>query len=305
METTPYNSNLTAQLRQGTNAITQQAIQQRAFVHINQLKSMKSPVVDMSTDSPQPSPALSSDFDLSDTISHRTINSPLDDTSPLLQQSTHGRSYPMESPAMESPMPPFMGGGEGLGVYTYSSIHPMDIEDRYHQPQHPSYAPDAFAPGSAPSMGLYSRRYMGSFGNAALMAGFPERSHSLEDEGFDLQVRYQTDMDRRRKRREAHNAGKSQGLPRGSMYSERIKPNTPILVERRRRDTINEKIQELGNLLPESPGDKNNKGVILRRTVDHLKNLTREKQMYEARVRELEKLLEQYVEPLQYMPTIV
>ncbi len=59
--------------------------------------------------------------------------------------------------------------------------------------------------------------------------------------------------ERRKKRRESHNQ-----------------------VERRRRDHINEKIQELASLLPEFPTDaqnKPNKGVILKRSVDYLRHI--------------------------------
>ncbi|KAI8621143.1 hypothetical protein BC830DRAFT_1095991 [Chytriomyces sp. MP71] len=47
-------------------------------------------------------------------------------------------------------------------------------------------------------------------------------------------------------------------------------------VERRRRDLINEKIQELSTLLPDHhllPADAQNKGSILRRSVDHLRGV--------------------------------
>jgi hypothetical protein len=59
--------------------------------------------------------------------------------------------------------------------------------------------------------------------------------------------------EKRRKKRESHNA-----------------------VERRRRDHINEKIQELNALLPVIPSDsqnKPNKGLILNRSVDYIKHL--------------------------------
>lgn len=68
-------------------------------------------------------------------------------------------------------------------------------------------------------------------------------------------------MERRRRRRESHNA-----------------------VERRRRDNINEKIQELASLMPdlggspipESPTTKDskpNKGIVLRKSVDYIRHL--------------------------------
>lgn len=65
--------------------------------------------------------------------------------------------------------------------------------------------------------------------------------------------------EKRRKRRESHNA-----------------------VERRRRDHINEKIQELSTLLPEFASDiqnKPNKGIILRRSVEYIRHM----QLFAAR----------------------
>lgn len=66
-------------------------------------------------------------------------------------------------------------------------------------------------------------------------------------------------IEKRRKRRESHNA-----------------------VERRRRDHINEKIQELSALLPEFASDatnKPNKGVVLRRSVEYIRHM----QLFAAR----------------------
>ncbi|PKY32103.1 HLH-domain-containing protein [Rhizophagus irregularis] len=60
-------------------------------------------------------------------------------------------------------------------------------------------------------------------------------------------------FEKRRRRRESHNA-----------------------VERRRRDNINEKIQELSTLLPDlyvDSANKPNKGVILRKSVDYIRRL--------------------------------
>jgi hypothetical protein len=77
--------------------------------------------------------------------------------------------------------------------------------------------------------------------------------------------------EKRRRRRESHNA-----------------------VERRRRDHINEKIQELSTLLPEFAGDaqnKPNKGTVLKRSVDYLRHMQvfATKQM--ERNRELENVI--------------
>ncbi|OAD75014.1 helix-loop-helix DNA-binding domain-containing transcription factor [Phycomyces blakesleeanus NRRL 1555(-)] len=97
-------------------------------------------------------------------------------------------------------------------------------------------------------------------------------------------------FEKRRRRRESHNA-----------------------VERRRRDNINERIQELSTLLPEhllesAPTSSNvmstvnsqsgangkaiNKGTILKLSVDHIKDLRDEVSMYKSRIQELEQLIE-------------
>ncbi|KAJ1727246.1 Cell morphogenesis protein PAG1 [Coemansia biformis] len=74
--------------------------------------------------------------------------------------------------------------------------------------------------------------------------------------------------EKRRRRRESHNA-----------------------VERRRRDNINERIQELFALLPDSVADINvkpNKGAILRKSVDYIRQLQQALQSQNARIHELE-----------------
>lgn len=91
-------------------------------------------------------------------------------------------------------------------------------------------------------------------------------------------------------------------------------------MERRRRENINDRIHELGRLLPESmleeitnasnngshspsPSSNNstnpniskpNKGAILRKSVDHIRLLQQEANTYRQRVQDLERLLEQY-----------
>ena len=74
-------------------------------------------------------------------------------------------------------------------------------------------------------------------------------------------------------------------------------------MERRRRENINERIQELGTLLPEhmldecgsnsagGTGNKPNKGHILRKSVDHIKLLQHDVSSYRQRIRELETIL--------------
>ncbi|ORZ24653.1 helix-loop-helix DNA-binding domain-domain-containing protein [Absidia repens] len=123
-------------------------------------------------------------------------------------------------------------------------------------------------------------------------------SQSVEDD-YSMQVNLQAMMEKRRRRRESHNA-----------------------VERRRRENINDRIHELGCLLPESmleeitnannPGGpsptttsvggdynsnsnitKPNKGAILRKSVDHIRLLQQEASTYRQRIKELELILEQ------------
>lgn len=114
-------------------------------------------------------------------------------------------------------------------------------------------------------------------GDAAIGAGTPVLSDlSLADgsqlgqslpAGSNLQILYE----KRRRRRESHNA-----------------------VERRRRDNINEKIQELSTLLPDCLVDstnKPNKGVILRKSVDYIRQLQQLVQQQGHRNQELEHIL--------------
>ncbi|KAJ1541723.1 hypothetical protein HK405_010467 [Cladochytrium tenue] len=74
-------------------------------------------------------------------------------------------------------------------------------------------------------------------------------------------------VEKRRRRRESHNA-----------------------VERRRRDHINEKIQELNALLPEVPTEAQNKGSILRRSVAYVKMMQALATRQQERMRELEQV---------------
>ncbi|CEP08519.1 hypothetical protein [Parasitella parasitica] len=97
-------------------------------------------------------------------------------------------------------------------------------------------------------------------------------------------------FEKRRRRRESHNA-----------------------VERRRRDNINERIQELCTLLPEklldsaptssnvmsvsngqvgSNGRAINKGTILKLSVDHIKELREEVSKYQEQIKKLEYMIE-------------
>ncbi|CAO3634809.1 unnamed protein product [Mucor fragilis] len=104
------------------------------------------------------------------------------------------------------------------------------------------------------------------------------------------QRNHQEIFEKRRRRRESHNA-----------------------VERRRRDNINERIQELSTLLPEHllesvPASSNvmsvatgqngangkpiNKGTILKLSVDHIKELREEVTNCKGKIKDLERLIE-------------
>ncbi|KAJ2720103.1 hypothetical protein GGI07_004815 [Coemansia sp. Benny D115] len=74
--------------------------------------------------------------------------------------------------------------------------------------------------------------------------------------------------EKRRRRRESHNA-----------------------VERRRRDNINDRIQELSGLLPEAmldPNTKPNKGMILKKSVEYIRHLQQALHSQGVRIHELE-----------------
>ncbi|KAL7308709.1 hypothetical protein PS15m_011879 [Mucor circinelloides] len=97
-------------------------------------------------------------------------------------------------------------------------------------------------------------------------------SPSIEHIDEELQQRHMQQLfDKKRRRRESHNA-----------------------VERRRRDNINERIFELSTLLPERDASKNNKGTILRKSVDHIRLLHDKVNQYQQRVQELENMLDMY-----------
>ncbi|CEI98771.1 Putative HLH-domain-containing protein [Rhizopus microsporus] len=98
---------------------------------------------------------------------------------------------------------------------------------------------------------------------------------SFEDD-YAAQMNMQIMMEKRRRRRESHNA-----------------------VERRRRDNINDRIQELCSLLPENalenatlgPNNKPNKGIILKKSVEHMRQLQQQVQDYHQKIQDLEKTL--------------
>ncbi|KAL9559457.1 hypothetical protein PS6_000779 [Mucor atramentarius] len=97
----------------------------------------------------------------------------------------------------------------------------------------------------------------------------PTSPGSLEDEI--LQRNMQHIFEKKRRRRESHNA-----------------------VERRRRDNINDRITELATLLPDRDAVKSNKGTILRKSVDHIRQLHDKLRQHQQRIQELENTLEVY-----------
>ncbi|RCH77492.1 Transcription factor E3, partial [Rhizopus stolonifer] len=96
----------------------------------------------------------------------------------------------------------------------------------------------------------------------------PKIPNSFEDEIAQKKILEM--LERKRRRRESHNA-----------------------VERRRRDNINDRIQELATLLPDSrEAVKLNKGAILRKSVDHIRYLHDELRQNQYRIYDLENTLE-------------
>ncbi|KAI8369989.1 Myc-type, basic helix-loop-helix domain-containing protein [Blakeslea trispora] len=97
----------------------------------------------------------------------------------------------------------------------------------------------------------------------------PASPPSLEDEIAQRNMQHL--FEKKRRRRESHNA-----------------------VERRRRDNINERINELATLLPDRDAVKSNKGTILRKSVDHIRFLHDKLRHHQQRIQELENTLELY-----------
>ncbi|CAO3595940.1 unnamed protein product [Absidia cylindrospora] len=94
-------------------------------------------------------------------------------------------------------------------------------------------------------------------------------SSTIDDE---LQQQHmQQIFEKKRRRRESHNA-----------------------VERRRRDNINERIFELSTLLPDRDAIKNNKGTILRKSVEHIRMLHEQVGKCQNRIQELENMMGMY-----------
>lgn len=104
-------------------------------------------------------------------------------------------------------------------------------------------------------------------------------------------------MEKRRRRRESHNAGMCISFSSSCMYLYISEINGSFSVERRRRDNINDRIHELGQMLPEAMTSEEggigrlNKGTILRKSVEQIKILQTDLQNYQQRVIELEETL--------------
>ncbi|KAI9251566.1 Myc-type, basic helix-loop-helix domain-containing protein [Sporodiniella umbellata] len=109
----------------------------------------------------------------------------------------------------------------------------------------------------------------------------PSSPNSVQDEMTQKTV--QAMFEKKRKRRESHNA-----------------------VERRRRENINDRINELATLLPEGPeGVKTNKGTILRKSVESIRHLHGRLRQYQERIRDLEHTLEAYRQQIASSPNIL
>ncbi|KAI7905801.1 Myc-type, basic helix-loop-helix domain-containing protein [Cokeromyces recurvatus] len=95
---------------------------------------------------------------------------------------------------------------------------------------------------------------------------------SLEEEEDVAQRNIQMMFEKKKYRRESHNA-----------------------IERRRRDDINERINDLLFLLPNNNQDlKLSKGTILKKSVDHIHSLHDNLRLQQQRIKELEALIEMH-----------
>ncbi|TPX58325.1 hypothetical protein SpCBS45565_g08023 [Spizellomyces sp. 'palustris'] len=130
------------------------------------------------------------------------------------------------------------------------------------------------------SMPVHATNGFGAMDQAKLLGSQPSSfsAYGQIPEMIDESSLKQLDQitEKRRRRRESHNA-----------------------VERRRRDNINEKIQELATLLPDFASDsqnKPNKGVILRRSVEYIRQMQTFATLQVDRNREIEQVLRRVLE---------
>ncbi|KAI9299838.1 helix-loop-helix DNA-binding domain-containing protein [Cunninghamella echinulata] len=150
---------------------------------------------------------------------------------------------------------------------------PVNIN--YNHPAHPVPTPSSFNDDTLSDGTILSNTNLSYGKNQTDPHSLENQPDSLEnyEDDYAAQINLQAIMEKRRRRRESHNA-----------------------VERRRRDNINERIQELGTLLPDAQDDginRLNKGTILKKSVEQIKQLQQDLAQYRQRVQELESILQQ------------
>ncbi|KAJ3120485.1 hypothetical protein HK098_004573 [Nowakowskiella sp. JEL0407] len=221
---------------------------------------------------------LTGDFGLTDDALRQVNGNSLDIPVNLMSPLSTSPHDPTEYPEANDDM--MKGGSNGSLNSPFVSSTPIDVKNRQVQNISNGSNTPKMIPGSN-NPGFYSMSMpvnsgfgvsASSFGSFGSPSGFGDLP--LDDRQFDALVSEMGDArleimnERRRRRRESHNA-----------------------VERRRRDNINEKIQELATLLPDLANDtqnKPNKGVILRRSVDYIRYIQSYTLKLEQRQRELE-----------------
>ncbi|KAJ2805234.1 hypothetical protein H4R21_001341, partial [Coemansia helicoidea] len=122
--------------------------------------------------------------------------------------------------------------------------------------------------GSALDPSSFAAQHMAGSSGADFSPQNPTLMSLVEDGDDGSQRSTMVSYEKRRRRRESHNA-----------------------VERRRRDNINDRIQELFSLLPDTMTDLNvkpNKGAILKKSVEYIRQLQQVLQSQNARLRDLE-----------------
>ncbi|KAJ2008998.1 Cell morphogenesis protein PAG1 [Coemansia thaxteri] len=220
---------------------------------------------------------------------HQEMFSPMpEDLSELSPQSSfqphHSLAAMAASGAMPTSIPGALLGGQRPGAASHmlrmpAFSHSPATSPSFHSMSLPAH-PDLFGSHLAQHQGLDSALDSSSF-NAQYLGGgggdsrvdFSPQNQTLMSlmEGEDGEASPKSavvNYEKRRRRRESHNA-----------------------VERRRRDNINERIQELYTLLPDmmiDPNTKLNKGVILKKSVEYIRQLQQMIQNQATRVHELE-----------------
>jgi hypothetical protein len=202
------------------------------------------------------------------TIPEDALFSPTNDFDDFdsLNPSVVSASLP-ESPYVSS-SPIFFGSGGGpmangmihqpvIGTSTSSLTRQVPI-----RPSPQSFTNNATRPMRAGSTASSSAEF------DTTAQSFPGVSTSVPSQGVEL-TKHIEQLEKRRRRRESHNA-----------------------VERRRRDLINDKIKELSIIVPDCKDEDNmNKGSILCKSVDYIRELTEQNRALTAKVAALEKQL--------------